>query len=128
VTPSDHKPSPFRRAAARLVLVVGLALALVSLLPQLPREQTLVFRVPESHVQRLDVSFTPHGEEQASGGFTLSFSGSAPHHVRHQVDLPNGDYELSIELTRDGNEGRRDQETSFVRRVTLAGGETIISL
>jgi len=128
VTVVAPKPGPLRRAAARLVLLVGLGLALVSLLPQLPREQTLVFRVQENQVQRLAVSFTPRGERAASGGFTLSFPGSAPSHIRHQLELPNGEYELSIELTREMNARRRDQETSFVRRVTLDGGETIISL
>ena len=128
MTAAPPKPGPIRRVAARLVLVVGLGLALVSLLPQLPREQTLVFRVQENHVQRLAVSFTPQGEREARGGFTLSFPGSAPSRIRHQLELPNGDYELSIELTRDLLGARRDQETSFVRRVTLDGGETIISL
>jgi hypothetical protein len=128
VTAEPEKPGPVRRVAARLVLVVGLGLALVSLLPQLPREQTLVFRVQENHVQRLAVTFTAQGEREARGGFTLSFPGFAPSHIRHQLEIPNGEYELSIELTRDVHGLRRDRETSFVRRVTLDGGETIISL
>jgi hypothetical protein len=128
VTSEKQSPGPFRRAAARLVLIAGLGLALVSLLPQLPREQTLVFRMQENHVQRLAVTLTPRGEREASGGFTLSFPGTAPSPIRHQLEIPNGEYELSIELTRDVRGVSREPETSFVRRVTLDGGETIISL
>ena len=128
MTASKAPPGPVRRAAARLVLVAGLGLALVSLLPQLPREQTLVFRVQENHVQRLAVTFTPQGEREARGGFTLSFPSRAPSPIRHQLEIPNGEYELSIELTRDVRGVSREPETSFVRRVTLDGGETIISL
>ncbi len=124
---TEERPA-WRRRAARFVLLFGLALAAVYLLPRLPREQTLVFHVPENHVERLDVSYTPRGESEASGGFTLTFPDTTPRDVRHSVELPNGDYELSIELTPDQSGVARDRETRFERRVTLAGGETIISL
>src|SRR5688572_1406633 len=93
---SEERAS-LRRKLARMVLLLGLGLTLVYLLPRLPREQTLVFRVPANDVERLEVSFTPRGESDAWGGFSLRLPG-ASRDVRHEVELPNGDYELSIEL------------------------------
>jgi hypothetical protein len=148
-----------RRLIGSLALVVGLVLASLPVLSHVPREQTLVFRLEDRSVTRLDASFTQAGEPTPLGAVTLRFPDRAPRSVRHQVSLPNGEYVIAVEVEsaeRPGKElsepaspaeGRRPhigraprpdgelssgsqsaRETSFVRRVSLQGGETVIAL
>lgn len=127
----------WRRAALRVALIGGAALALSPLLSKLPREQTLVFRSEDDGVRRLDVSWMRDGEPEALGGVSLSFPERSRRVVRHQVSLPNGEYLLSIAVERatGGETGEsavidprtsNARETSWVRRVNLEGGEIVI--
>lgn len=136
----DQSRRSFRRRAAALILALGIGVAAMPLLEHVPREQTLVFRLDGEPIRRLEVSWTPRGGDEPAGGVTLTFAERAPRTVRQTVKLPNGEYQLAIEVERDATprgEGasdatvdpsRRGEETSWVRRVILEGGETIIPL
>jgi hypothetical protein len=144
----------WRARLARLLLFGGLAGAVAVILPALPREQILSFRLEERElVEELRATWSVEGREQPEGGVTLHFSGSPPRTVRHTVSLPNGPYVLDISVrhaddprsgqthakatdsvageapSRVGSELRREPATTtYVRRVNLEGGETIIRL
>jgi hypothetical protein len=113
-----------RRYAALAVLGIGLSLAVSVVAPELPKDQTLVFRLPERPVRALSATFTPRGEAEPVGGVTLAFEDAAPREVRHQVSLPNGPYELAIHV--ESPEEPPASGTSVLRRVELEGGVTTI--
>jgi hypothetical protein len=117
-----------RRLAGRLALVGGLALSLSFVLPRVPRMQVVTFRFSAAEpVRRLSASFTREGEREPASGVTLNFPGRAPASVRHEVTLPNGRYDVTVEVARDAPDGALE-ETSWERRVTLEGGETVLPL
>jgi hypothetical protein len=120
---------PWRRRVARLLLVAGIALAASQLLGRAPSEQNLEFRLgaERASVRRIEATWTPAGEREAAGGVTLRFAEGAPARVRHRVSLPNGRYELAVEVTRQ-ERGSGERQTTTSRQVTLEGGETLISL
>jgi len=120
------EPQRLRRLLARASLVGGLTLGAVHLLPAVPREQTLEFRLP-AEVARLDASWRRAGETEVVGGVTLRPEGPPRRRLRHQVALPNGLYELTVSLEPAGTEATGAQ-TSFVRRVRLEGGTTPVVL
>jgi hypothetical protein len=127
---AEAPPAPsWRRRVARLLLVAGIALAASQLLGRAPHDQSLEFRLgPErSSVRRIDATWTPTGEREAAGGVTLRFDRGAPQRVLHRVSLPNGSYELAIEVTRSDRSGGLTHTTTS-RRVRLEGGETVIPL
>ncbi len=127
---AEPRPAPaWRRRVARIVLVVGAALAASQLLARAPQEQNLDFRLGETRkqVRRIDATWTPAGGHEPAGGVSLSFPSQAPAHVRHRVSLPNGSYDLAVEITREERAGELTHTTSN-RRVTLEGGETVIPL
>ncbi len=72
----------------------------------------------------LDASWTREGHGEPLGGVKLTFRERAPRHVRHQFSSPNGDYSLAIRLRGE----RGDPETTYSRRVTLTGDETVVPL
>ena len=121
----------WRRRAAHLLLLVGLAFAASQLLSALPRDQQLVFRFPnKASVSRLEATW--QDESGATlGGVTLNFPAGRRYSVRHRVELANGTYEFHVELeflNGDGSQAGARSKTKLRRRVTLRGGETPISL
>ncbi len=146
--------TPWRTRLARLLLFAGVASAVVVFWPKVPREQILLFRLEDRElVQELHATWSVPGRDQPEGGFTLHFPVAPPRTVRHTVSLPNGPYVLDISIqraesphstqthtkardsvagegpSRVGSELRQaPPTTTYVRRVNLAGGETIIRL
>ncbi len=130
----------WKRHLPRLVLLVGLSVVALSMVPALPRDQVLVFRLDEGlgPVRKLDATWTRYGQDEPAGGVRLSFPDGAPSHVRHRIKVPNGEYVLGIVLERDAPEttsrgranlaGEHTASMRYVRRVDLEGGETIIEL
>jgi hypothetical protein len=117
---------PWRGRLARILLVVGIALAATRLLPSVPRDQELVFRVADpASVRRIAASWTAVGQREPLGAVTLSFSAGPPARVHHRVSLPNGRYDIAIEIARETDAGALSH-TSSTRQVTLEGGETVI--
>lgn len=130
----------WKRHLPRLVLLGGLALAAVVVAPTIPRDQTLVFRLGEEvqPVRRLEATWTRYGQDEPTGGVTLTFPDHAPRLVRHQLHVPNGQYVLAIVLERAAPEttsreranlrGEHTARIRYVRRVDLEGGKTIVPL
>ncbi|MBK7582251.1 MAG: hypothetical protein IPI67_18850 [Myxococcales bacterium] len=118
--------SLWRRLATRVLVISGIAYAASFLMPSLPREQILVFRVgAEAPLKHLSASYTLEGEREPRSGVKLSYDGAAPKRVQHVVSLPNGRYVMAVAVERALPDGGT-KETSYLRRVNLEGGETIL--
>ena len=124
---SQPKPGPpaWRRLLARGALLGGVVLVVALFSPALPREQVLLLRVGPG-VERIEASFTPEGDSVPVSAVKLAFPGAAPSRVRHVLSLPNGRYVIQVQVERGPTDAHR--ETSYVRRVTLQGGEAELPL
>lgn len=133
----------WRRRVAVAFLALGAVLAVRVLSRDLPHEQTLIFRLSETlrHVPlTLNVSLTHIGDSDACAGLTVSRTGTESGDPRHTLRLPDGDYVVTASWTlrSDGDnlrttgtervQGRKEDGTSRVERVTLTGGEIIVPL
>jgi hypothetical protein len=123
-------PAPRRRRLLSLLLLVGGAGAAMALLPKLPREHEVNFRIEEdpASVVGFDVTWTPleHGQRaamagaDATAGSAFHFEpGHAPKIIHTTVSLPPGSYALDITLER------ADRRESIQRTLTLDAGEQI---
>jgi hypothetical protein len=130
-----------RRRLALAALVVGGLLLLRTVDRDLPREQTLIFRTsPELRGApvRLTVTITRAGESEARSGFTISRPGGDRSELRHTFRAPNGDYVLTVDFfipdvaaSAAGSVVApiaEKRETSSVHRVTLGGGDIVVSI
>jgi len=120
----------WRRRAAALVLLAGVALAMVTASRHARHDTALIFRFDPDlsvGVRQLSASWTPVGELEPAGGVTLNFSSGPGREVRHVLSVPQGDYVISLQISPSELENRM-RETSLVRRVTLAGTDVVIPL
>jgi hypothetical protein len=125
----------WRRRAALAILALGAVLFGRTISKELPREQTLVFRLGSGarHLPlKLSASVTRVGESEARVGLTLIRDGTERSDPQQTLRLPDGDYVVTVEWavradTAGGAEGK-EGETTRVERVTLAGGESIVPL
>lgn len=95
-----------------------------------PQDQTLVIRLRGGEpVSRVEGVVTREGDSEATAGFSQDFRGTAPRSVRHTFSAPNGTYIIVINLRGGvaGEQNPNQPETSFERRVSLGGGEVIVS-
>lgn len=103
-----------------------------------PHDQTIVVRLNGRQVARVTGVITRQGDSEPAAGFSRDFPEAPPGRVRHTFSAPNDTYIVVITLTERGpntgsNTGTTAQsgpipsETSFERRVSLAGGEVIVS-
>jgi len=124
-----------RRRLGVLVLVIGAVAIFVTASKDYPREQPIVFRLPDTKPSTLVASFTKVGEMEASTGFTLELPDRAFRDVNHAIRVPNGDYIVTVEVRHRRSSGRRDgspsreqspEETSVSERVTLSGSEVVV--
>lgn len=127
----------WRRRAAFLFLGVGTVVASRAISSDLPHEQTLVFRLDESERHaplKLSASFVRVGESEPRAGVSLSRDGSESGDPRQTLNLPNGDYVVTVEWEHvvkgalGDASAAKEGETSRATRVTLSGGETIVLL
>jgi hypothetical protein len=123
------EPSGWRARAARIALVLGFVAAAAVLMRHAPAEQELVFRLDDGPgaVREISATWRPEGDREASGGVELRFDARAPRTVRHRVSLPNGRYDLDVEVVRQEPDAALSHTTT-TRRVNLEGGETVIPL
>jgi hypothetical protein len=128
-TPVADERSSWRRRVARVVFVGGFIAAALVLHGRVPADQELVFRLEDdaASVREIEATWTPEGEREASGGVELRFDDRAPRSVRHRVSLPNGRYEVAVEVVRQTGDAALSHTTT-TRRVNLEGGETVIPL
>jgi hypothetical protein len=138
-----------RRLVTRAIVVLGAVFVGGQVMRTLPHDQTLIFPVGSSfpNATRFSASWQQvsnrPGHSEPSGGVTLDFEDPPPLQIREHASLPNGDYIVTIvieEASRKHGKSTKaesDQEmrvvssgmkTSTERRVSLAGGETMIAL
>src|SRR5690606_28107010 len=98
VNEADAGQSLWRRRLARLLLVGGIALAATQLLGGIPKEQELVVRLQTPVAVRTLNATWFDTEGQEVGGVTLHFPAGRKRTIRHHVELPDGSYEIHVEL------------------------------
>jgi len=118
-----------RRRLALLFLALGVFAVVRTIDADLPRDQTLVFRLDQTlrHAPlRLTATITRAGEGEARSGFTLTRQGDERTDPRHTFRAPNGDYLVTVDWDKIGSAEKR--ETSSVHRVTLEGGDIVVPI
>ncbi len=111
---------PWQRPVGVVLLLVGLATAALRLAPEWPVRQQLVLKVEApGSVRELHATWTREGEDSPRGGTRSSFPSGAPTTIERSVSLPNGDYALSVTVTR--RVGRERVETMRTHRLRLEG-------
>jgi hypothetical protein len=130
-----------RRRLGGLVLALGGLVLIVTVSKDYPREQPIVFRLPDTRPATLVASFTRAGDAEPHTGFTLELPERAFRDVNHVIRVPNGDYIVTVELRRAPATGAKRatgpregaglppapmEETSVSRRVSLAGSEVVV--
>ncbi len=108
----------------RPILVVLFVLALGGywfLSPHLPKDQSVnvVLGDDAAGIQDVTLRYVAHGEAETAREATFHFD-HAPRVVHHEPRLPDGDYDLSIELRG----GAPALSAHVDRRVSLSGGAT----
>jgi hypothetical protein len=139
-----------RRIATRAIVVLGAVYVGGLVMRSFPHDQVLIFPVGSAfpNATRFSASWRQPGDNEPRGGVTLSFATPPPLQIKQHADLPNGDYQLSIEVvislppssethpagdrenpqTAQVLPSARGVQTNIERRVTLAGGETVVAL
>ena len=127
----------WRRRVALGFLLLGSVVASRAVSSDLPHEQALIFRLDEAdrHAPlQLTASFVRVGESEPRAGVSVTRDGSENGDIRETVRLPNGDYVVTIEWAHVARSERgvssehKENETSRVERVTLSGGEIVVSM
>jgi hypothetical protein len=135
-----------RSLLARVVLIGGIALVASLVARSAPHDQTIVVRLNSRQVARVTGVITREGDSEPAAGFSQDFPGASPGRVRHTFSAPNDTYIVVITLAEQAQSGGPNtasnasananktagnspipNETSFERRVSLAGGEVIVS-
>jgi hypothetical protein len=114
---------------ARIILVAGVAWVLSIATAHVPREHTLAIRLGNREITRVEDSVTLVGDDEPTAGFSRVFPQKSPRVVRHTFKAPTGTYTvvISFEEHTAGDVGPNLTETTFERRVSLVGGEVIVS-
>lgn len=114
---------------ARGILIGGVALVATFLARHAPQEQTLAIRLGDHDVSRIQGVVTALDDSEPTSGFSQVFPEKSPRFVRHRFRAAAGTYTVVISLEERfaGDAGPNLNETSFERRVSLAGGEVIVS-
>ena len=114
----------WRRHAARSALVLAGVALMISWMRHGPRDQPLRLDLG-TPAARLHLTWSHDGDPEPLGGATLDVRGQRV--VRHVLRAPNGSYTLQARVERSGPDGGTSETTS-VRRVTLVGEETSITI
>jgi hypothetical protein len=120
---------------ARVSLVGGIALVSTYMTKSAPHEQKLAIRCGSHDVRHLAVAITAQSEgddrddREPMAGFAQDFPRGAPSLVHHTFSAPNGTYIVVITFSElpAGDLNPIPTETTFERRVSLVGGEVIVS-
>jgi len=108
------------RAFPRLLLLLGAAAIGIYLLRAPPREVTLVYGLPDpASVTSLEVEIRRGREPVRRAEFR--FARGAPPQLRHEVRLPDGDYEVTVRLSSATGPAR-----AVTRPVTVAEAGAIV--
>lgn len=116
---------------ARVILVGGVAAVGSFAAKHAPHDQTIAIRLGNRDIKHVDAIVTKLGEEEAIAGFSQDFAGDvrSPRVVRFPFSAASGTYIVVINCKEAaaGESGPKLTETSFERRVSLVGGEVIVS-
>jgi hypothetical protein len=127
-----------RSLLARVVLVGGIAFVASYVTRSAPHDQTIAIRFTGRSVRHVDGVVTKVGDSEPTAGFTQNFSERtpAPSTVRHRFSAANGTYIVVIRFTEAPatatealatDASPKLSETTLERRVSLVGGEVIVS-
>jgi len=114
---------------ARAVLVGGVAFVASYVARSAPHEQTIAVRLSGREPTSLEGAITRLGDDEPTAGFSQNFPNAAPRVVRHTFSAQNGTYIVVITFKERsaGDLNPISTETTFERRVSLVGGEVIVS-
>lgn len=104
-SPTPRSTLPTRSRFARIALLVGALGAAALILPRLPRERQIDFRLEDTaSVTGLELAWSrDDGDGEAVQGGSWHFApGQAPRTLTTTVHLPNGRYAVDITLERTG--------------------------
>jgi hypothetical protein len=91
----------WRPRVARLMLFGGLAWTALQFAPALPKEQTVEFRAAEgSRITELELSWRP--PDGAVSGRTTLRPAEPVERLRHNLNVPNGTYEIEVRARLEG--------------------------
>lgn len=114
-----------RRSAVPFVFFAVLGVGVYSFVaPKFPREQTvnIVLGDAAPKVTDLTLDYVRAGERDAEREATFHFARGTPRIVRHEPQLPDGDYRVDLDLRGD------HARTQLSRNVTLRGGTTSLDV
>lgn len=126
-----------RKRAARLVLLaagLGVAALVARGEVAVPRDQSIRYVLGDgaARVQQLEARWAPPGAAKAEDwtrAATFRYApGQAPSVITHEPKLPNGDYDVQIEIVASESGGTEPVTRVIDRHVQLAGGTTSIDL
>ena len=114
---------------ARVTLIGGVAAVGSYMASHAPHDQTIAFRVGGKQLAHVEGAVTRLGDDEPTAGFSQAFSGASPGVIRHTFSAPNGTYIVVITFKEQtaGDLNPIPTETTFERRVSLVGGEVIVS-
>jgi hypothetical protein len=118
-----------RSLLARVALIGGGALVATYFARNAPHDQTIAIRAGSRDLQRISGVITRAGDDEPTVGFSLSYPEASPRTIRHTFSAPNGTYivVITFEERAAGDLNPIPTETTFDRRVSLVGGEVIVS-
>lgn len=107
-SPKPRSSRPARSSFARLALLVGALGAAAVILPRLPRERQIDFRLEDAaSIVGIELAWShEEGGEAVQGGSWHFAPGHAPRSLTTTVHLPNGRYVVDVAVERTG--GRDD--------------------
>ncbi len=118
---------------ARVTLLGGIAAVASYMASHAPHDQTVAFR-PGRDIVNVQGVVTRLGDDEPTAGFSQAFTSDgsrspAPGVIRHRFSAPNGTYIVVITFKERaaGDLNPIPTETTFERRVSLVGGEVIVS-
>lgn len=114
---------------ARVSLVGGVAVVAAYMAKTAPHDQTVAIRAGSRELERIDGVVTRLGDDEPTAGFSQAFPSASPRFIRHTFSAPNGTYIVVISFRERpaGDLNPIPTETTFERRVSLVGGEVIVS-
>ncbi len=123
-SPPPRSSPPTRSRFARIALLVGALGAAALILPRLPRERQIDFRIEDTAtVVGIDLAWSREdGDGEAVQGGSWHFApGQAPRSLSTTVHLPNGHYAVDVTVERTGgrDELRRVIDLSSTDHVTI---------
>lgn len=118
---------------ARVSLVGGIAAVASYMASHAPHDQTVVFRAGSRDLVHVEGAVTRLGDDEPTAGFSQAFAPNgttaSPGMIRHTFSAPDGTYIVVITFKERtaGDLNPIPTETTFERRVSLVGGEVIVS-